>query len=94
MSTIMGAGFAERPELTTDLKRCKADLERSGYCLLADALTPDELREAQERLTAQAAAERERGVAYMDGTPDKNWARSPTPMARCSRTVSPWRPAA
>ncbi len=65
--------MTERPRLTTDLERCKADLERSGYCLLADALSPDELREAQERLTGQAAAERERGVAYMDGTPGKNW---------------------
>ena len=65
--------MTERPRLTTDLERCRADLERSGYCLLADALTPAELREAQERLTAQAAAERERGVAYMDGTPGKNW---------------------
>ena len=65
--------MTERPRLTTDLERCKADLEGSGYCLLADALTPAELREARERLTAQAAAERERGVAYMDGTADQRW---------------------
>ena len=63
----------ELPRLTTDLDRCKADLERSGYCLLADALTPAALREARERLTGQAAAERERGVAYMDGAPDQRW---------------------
>ena len=63
----------ELPRLTTDPERCKADLERSGYCLLADALPPAELQEAQERLTAQAAAERERGVAYMDGAPAQRW---------------------
>ena len=63
----------ELPRLTTDLERCKADLERSGYCLLADALNPTRLRETRARLTAQAAAERERGVAYMDGAPDQRW---------------------
>ena len=63
----------ELPRLTTDLERCKADLERSGYCLLADALPPARLQEARERLTAQAAAERERGVAYMDGAPEQRW---------------------
>ena len=73
MGMSMGAGVTERPRLTTDLERCRADLERCGYCLLADALTPAELREARERLTAQAAGERERGVAYMDGTPDQRW---------------------
>ena len=73
MGMSMGAGVTERPRLTTDLARCKTDLERSGYCLLADALTPAERQEARERLTAQAAAERERGVAYMDGTPDQRW---------------------
>ena len=73
MGMSMGAGVTERPRLTTDLERCRADLERCGYCLLADALTPAELREARERLTAQAAGERERGVAYMDGTADQRW---------------------
>ena len=67
------AAVTELPRLTTDLERCKADLERYGYCLLADALTPAALREARERLTAQAAAERERGVAYMDGAPNQRW---------------------
>ena len=73
MGMSMGAGVTERPRLTTDLERCRADLERCGYCLLADALTPAELHEARERLTDQAAAERERGVAYMDGTADQRW---------------------
>ena len=63
----------ERPRLTTDLERCKADLERCGYCLLAEALPPAQLQEARARLSAQAAAERERGVAYMDGAPDQRW---------------------
>ena len=63
----------ERPRLTTNLERCKADLERSGYCLLANALTPAELEAARERLTGQAAAERELGVAYLDGAPGQRW---------------------
>ena len=65
--------MTDLPRLTTDLERCKEDLDRHGYCLLADALSPARLREARERLTAQAAAERERGVAYMDGAPDQRW---------------------
>ena len=64
---------AERPRLTTDVVRCKADLQRSGYCLLADALTAADLQEARERLRAQAAAERQLGVAYMDGAADQRW---------------------
>ncbi len=67
------AGRTERPRLTTDPEQCRADLRRSGYCLLADALTAAELREARERLSAQAAAERERGVAYLDGAPGQRW---------------------
>ena len=69
----MPAIVTELPRLTTDLDRCKTDLERHGYCLLADALSPARLQEACERLSAQAAAERERGVAYMDGAPDQRW---------------------
>ena len=70
---VAAGGRTEPPQLTTDPARCRADLRRSGYCLLADALTAAELQEARERLSAQAAAERERGVAYLDGGPGQRW---------------------
>ena len=55
----------ELPRPTTD--RCQADPTAYGYCLLADAPSETQLRTAQQRRNAQAAAERERGGAYMIG---------------------------
>ena len=61
------------PMPTTDLRQCVADLESSGYCYLADALSTVEVLQLQQRLSEQAQAEEQHGVAYKDGTPDQNW---------------------
>ncbi len=38
--------------------RMKRDIDEHGYCLVKEALTPEQLAEARERLSEQAAAER------------------------------------
>lgn len=62
---------AELPSLTDDLSRARRDLEMHGYCLLANALTPSELKAARQRLLEQARAEIERGLAFEDAGPDQ-----------------------
>ncbi len=61
------------PQATKDLAIAKADLDRFGYCLLAEALDADQVVALRSRLEEQALAEREAGVGYFDGAPDQNW---------------------
>lgn len=55
------------PEATADWAKAKDDLKKFGYCLIKDAMTPEQVREARERLIEQAAAEAEAGVAWFEG---------------------------
>ena len=52
------------PRPTTDLDQLKADLDEHGYCIVADALSPDEVTALRTRITEQAAAERARALDY------------------------------
>ncbi len=61
------------PQPTKDLATAKADLDRYGYCLLAEALDPAQLAALRTRLEEQALAERQQGIGYFDGAPDQNW---------------------
>ncbi|GAB4200735.1 MAG: hypothetical protein Tsb002_37010 [Wenzhouxiangellaceae bacterium] len=53
--------------LTTDLDVAKSDLDKHGYCLVADALTPEQVEVLRTRLLEQSEAEIERGTAFRDG---------------------------
>lgn len=55
------------PPLRTDLADAMADLDELGVTRIADALSPDEVRALRTRIEQQAAAERQRGVAFIDG---------------------------
>ncbi|MBN35541.1 MAG: hypothetical protein CMM46_12380 [Rhodospirillaceae bacterium] len=55
------------PSSTTDLHRAENDLFDHGYCIVADALTPEQTTGLHDRLLAQAAAERRDDVAYEFG---------------------------
>jgi ectoine hydroxylase-related dioxygenase (phytanoyl-CoA dioxygenase family) len=55
------------PPLTDDLEEAKAHLDQVGIARVADALPPAEVSVLMERLVDQAAAEREAGVAFIDG---------------------------
>ena len=56
------------PTWTRDAGTMKRDIDEHGYCLVKEALTPEQLAEARERLSEQAEAERKAGVAsFTDG---------------------------
>ena len=55
------------PTPATGLSQCVTDLESSGYCYLADALSSVEILQLQQRLSEQAQAEEQHCVAYKDG---------------------------
>ncbi|MDZ4850350.1 MAG: phytanoyl-CoA dioxygenase family protein [Pirellulaceae bacterium] len=57
----------ELPGPTTDLELAKQQLLEFGYCVIENALSPSEVKALKDRLTDQAAGERERGRAYLDG---------------------------
>ena len=57
------------PEPTRDIALAKAQLDRFGYCLIAEALTPGKLGAVRERLEEQASAEARLGVATFDAGP-------------------------
>ena len=60
------------PQPTTDLSLAKAYLDEFGYCLLANSLSPKQVEALRTRLVEQAAAEKEQGLAFEDGSNDKN----------------------
>jgi len=49
------------PKATQDTAQLLADMDRWGYCLIADALPPDRVRAVRARLEEQAEAERRLG---------------------------------
>lgn len=55
------------PRPTADLDCAEDDLFEHGYCIVADVLSPAEVAVLRDRLTGQAAAERERAIAYEFG---------------------------
>ena len=61
------------PVPTPDLRQCVSDLESSGYCYLADALSAANVSQLRQRMSEQAQAEEQQGLAYKDGAPDQNW---------------------
>ena len=61
------------PGATEDIEQAKSDIDRYGYCLIANALTPSEVEAARTRLIEQAAAELEQGTAFEDGGPRQQW---------------------
>ena len=65
---------AGRPELTDDLAQAREDLSRHGYCLIANALSAEELETARGRLVEQAAAEERLGLSFRDGGADQRMA--------------------
>ncbi|MEM7079199.1 MAG: phytanoyl-CoA dioxygenase family protein [Pseudomonadota bacterium] len=50
------------PKPVEHIEAARADLEKFGYCLIADALTPAQLETYRDRLDTQAAGERRANV--------------------------------
>lgn len=65
MNTVTSA--TNLPQPTEDWDRLRADLDEHGYCLLANALSPEQVTTIRGRLLDQAAGEVAAGVASRDG---------------------------
>lgn len=61
------------PQPTTNLHIAKSHLDEFGYCLVADALSAEAVTSLRTRLEEQAAAEKQRGLAFEDGGATQNW---------------------
>ena len=57
------------PSPTKDLEQAKLDLTKYGFCLIPEALNPEEIKLAKKRLLEQAEAEEELGLSFRDGGP-------------------------
>ena len=57
--------FAELPTPTNDQRQLEKDFVRWGYCLVADALSKDQIQIQSDRLVDQAAAEKAAKVAHL-----------------------------
>ena len=62
--------FDYLPKPSADEAKLEADFVRWGYCLVEDAMSPSQVRDQVDRMTEQAAAERDRGVAIMTSRND------------------------
>jgi ectoine hydroxylase-related dioxygenase (phytanoyl-CoA dioxygenase family) len=68
-----GAAFdywkdVDLPTPTKDIRKLRADLKQWGYCLIQDALSPEQLARMKQRTDDQAAGERKAGLAVWQGT--------------------------
>jgi ectoine hydroxylase-related dioxygenase (phytanoyl-CoA dioxygenase family) len=59
------------PSPTKDLEQAKLDLNQYGFCLIPEALNPEEVELAKKRLLEQAEAEEELGLSFRDGGADQ-----------------------
>lgn len=62
--------FDDLPKPSADEAKLEADFVRWGYCLVEDAMSPSQIRDQVERMTEQAAVERDLGVAIGTGRND------------------------
>ncbi len=58
---------------TADHDRARQDLDDHGYCLLANALSKQQIAQLKQRLIEQAQAEKSAGHAFEDGGPSQQW---------------------
>jgi ectoine hydroxylase-related dioxygenase (phytanoyl-CoA dioxygenase family) len=56
------------PKPTKDIQRLRHDLYDWGFCLIEDAMTPEQTERFRSRVEAQAAGERASGTAYTSGS--------------------------
>ncbi len=62
--------FDYLPKPSLDQTQLEADYVRWGYCLVQDAMSGEQVQAQVDRLTEQAAAEREQNVAIVSGHND------------------------
>ena len=64
---------ASLPQPSLLPEQCASDLAQQGYCLLRHALTDNHIETLRKRLSEQALAEKQKGLAFQDGGPSQNW---------------------
>ena len=64
----------ELPKPTKHIHRLRADFHQWGYCLIEEATSIEQNRVLHERVSEQAAAERELGIAYLGEAQQHVWA--------------------
>ena len=64
----------ELPKPTKDIHRLRADFHQWGYCLIEEATSIEQNRVLHQRVSEQAAAERELGIAYLGEAQQHVWA--------------------
>lgn len=64
----------ELPRPTKNLQQLRHDLFEWGYCLVEDALSPQQAARMRARIHEQAAAERALGIAYISPAQQHLWA--------------------
>ncbi len=73
LDALAGNGVTYRPTLarlpraTTDGAVGRRDLDEAGYCIVADALSPELIERLRRRVDQQAAGERAAGLAFFEG---------------------------
>ena len=73
LDALAGNGVTHQPTLarlprpTTDRGTAQGDLDQAGYCIIADALSPELLERLRRRVDQQAAGERTAGRAFFEG---------------------------
>lgn len=77
----MAETATDLPQPTEDWDRMRADLDEHGYCLRANALSPQQVASVKARLLDQAAGEIADGVAARDGGLEGD-DRAPAPNQR------------
>jgi len=60
-------------ELSPNLIACVKDLESNGFCYVEKAMNFKEVSNLKKRLSEQAIAEEQLGIAYREGRPNVNW---------------------
>ena len=65
--------YEELPQPTNDVATLQSNIDEFGYCLVKDAISPDQLTAARQRLLEQAQAELEVGAAFEDGGAKQQW---------------------
>ncbi len=62
------------PVPTKNIDQLRRDFHEWGYCLIEDATSPEQTRVLHDRVSDQAAAERELGIAYLMEAQQHVWA--------------------
>ena len=61
------------PQPTKDITQLRSDLHEWGYCLIEDALSPEQNQLIYQRVVDQSQAERDLGIAYLTEAQQNLW---------------------